>query len=548
MQNNITAELNIIDRTATDFSKMTCYEMLQATCDKSASIYFEEHKLSMNRFLKHIDEFAISLVELGFKKGEVLTIYLPTCPQALVAFYACSKLGVIANIVHPLIPLEQLKENLKTTNSKGLMFYDILIKNHNKLNDCGQIQIKCSIADYVFFRKPVFRLYIKLKSITDSKQCLKYSDLVNFSKKHKSSIPQISYEATANDIVCTMHSGGTSGVPKIVELNNVAFNNLSVSLEKMYTRKNREHEYCLVALPIFHAYGLGVSVHTGITNGYGLILMPKFNPKGINANIKKHNVTMFAGVPIMFKKMMEQRNFYGKHLQKLRDLWCGGDVLTESFIEHFDTVLSKYKCPARLMRGYGLTEVASVCAVNTFENYKKNSCGKPIPGTQIEIWDEDEKRLKPNEIGEIAINSSSAMVSYIDNTGCVNKDGVKWIKTGDIGYMDKDGFLYVLDRKKRTIKINAINIFPTEIENLVKTINYIDEVCAIPYHYNRKSYIRLFITKKQTTINDDKIKKEITSLCTKKLIKYAVPREIRIIDEMPYTKLGKVDYKTLERM
>lgn len=115
-------------------NNQTCYEMLKNTCDtKKGNIIFNGHKISMKMFLRDIDNFSISLRNLGFKKGDVLTIYLPTCPQSLVAFYACSKLGIVANIVHPMLPLEQLKNNLLQTKSKGLMFYDILIKDHKEL-------------------------------------------------------------------------------------------------------------------------------------------------------------------------------------------------------------------------------------------------------------------------------------------------------------------------------------------------------------------------------------------------------------------------------
>lgn len=248
--------------------------------------------------------------------------------------------------------------------------------------------------------------------------------------------------------------------------------------------------------------------------------------------------------------MIEHKNFYGKHLQKLKDLWCGGDVLTESFVEHFDTILEKYNCSARLFRGYGLTEVSSVCAANTFENYKPFSCGKAIPNTKIEIWDEQNKPLSPKTIGEIAVASPSVMKGYLNEVnGFVYKDKLKWIKTGDMGYMDEEGFLYILDRRKRSIKINAINVFPSEIENLVKKIDEIDEACAVPYHYNDKTYIKLYITlknKNEEDVNVEKIKKEILNLCKNNLIKYSVPRMIEVIDAMPRIDFGKIDFKKFE--
>lgn len=522
---------------------MTCYEMLIRNCDPSGHVIFDNHDIPMSLFLSHIESFAHSLKNLGFEKGDVLTIYLPTCPQAVVAFYACSKLGVVANIVHPLIPLASLKENMQRLGSKGLMFYDILVKDHRELKDLGQqVLIKCSVSNYVRVRKLAYSIYA-LTRHKPAQGTLSYSKLVWHNPME---VFHDLVEGEGEDVVCTMHSGGTTGEPRIVRLQNDALNRLSVSLEKMYTRKERKGEFGVVALPIFHAYGLGVAIHTCLTNGYSVILMPKFWPKVINKYIRHYNVTFFACVPIMIRKMMECNNFRGRHLAKLKDIWCGGDVVSEPFVEYVDTVLDAYGSTARVMRGYGLTEVASVCAVNTFENYKKKSCGKPIPDTEIEIWDGDGNVLKPNTVGEIVIVSDCAMKGYVgDDTGVIEKNGKKYVKTGDLGILDDEGYLFVYDRKKRSVKISAVNVFPSEIEDVVKQLPVVDEACAVGYHYNEKAYIKLFVTLTDPAADKHAVKKQIIEHCEKHLIKYSVPKVIEIIDEMPRTNIGKIDYKKL---
>ena len=135
---------------------MTCYQLLRERANKNGDIVFFHRKTKIADFLRDIDLFANGLASIGLQKGDVVTIYLPTCPQSLVAFYACSKLGMIANIVHPVTPLDQLEQNLKTTNSKVLLFYDALVKDERKLANFDQLLIRCSIADYVYLRKPIF--------------------------------------------------------------------------------------------------------------------------------------------------------------------------------------------------------------------------------------------------------------------------------------------------------------------------------------------------------------------------------------------------------
>ncbi len=527
----------------------TCYSRLaEEYKDKTSNsvIVFNQHKIKTAHMLKEIDAFALVLCQLGFKKSDTLTLYLPTCPQAIVAFYACSKIGVIANIVHPLMPIEKLVSNIKKTKSKGLMFYDILIPDQKALEGTGQILIDCSVTDYVFWRKPAYFAYAWFKS-KPSKKTLSYRKLIRHA--HKNQIKKVEECKDSEAIVTSMHSGGTSGVPKIVNISNRALNSLNDNLYQMYVGINpvRENEYGMVALPIFHAYGLGVSIHTCLLNHYNLILVPKFNPKLINKLIKKYNVTFMAGVPIMFRKMMEESNFEGEHLAKLKDLWCGGDVVSENFIEHFDEKLKKWGSTARLLRGYGLTEVCSVCSVNTLKDYKMNSCGKPMPNTNIEIWDEDENKLEAGRIGEIAISTDALMSGYEDESGLVEKDGRLFIKTGDLGYLDEDGFLFVLERKKRTIKISAVNVFPSEIEDVAKRHEAVKEACAVSYHYNEKTYIKLYLTLKKE-FKQSRLFREMRELIGQNLIRYAIPKEVIVLNEMPRTPLGKINYKKLEVM
>ena len=519
--------------------------MLLEGCDREkGGILFLGHRIPMKNILNDIESFAAGLRSRGFVRGDVLTIYLPTCPQAVVAFYACSKLGVIANIVHPLTSAEKLREIADAVHSKGLMYYDLLAGDGRCFSDMGQILIRCSVSDYVVVRRGLFLLYAKLRF--GKGRGISYRRWIG----GESTETEGAAEGRSEDVVCTMHSGGTSGEPKIVRLQNKAFNHLSASLEQMYTRKvrGRGKEYALAALPIFHAYGLGVAIHTCLTNGYSLILMPQFKPKKINAEIRRRNVTFFVGVPVMFRKMIRYKNFYGEHLAKLRDLWCGGDVLEEAFVEYFDTILKKYGCPARLFRGYGLTEVCGVCAANTFENYRAQSCGKAIPNTRIEIWDESDNALPARQLGEIVISSESVMEGYQDSAGTVEKEGRKWVRSGDYGWLDPDGFLYMVDRKKRSVKINGMNVFPSEIEKIAKARPEVSDACAVSYHYKQKVYFKLYLTLSAPldAHREEALKRELKEECRNKLIRYAVPYEIEILDEMPRTAFGKIDFRRLE--
>ncbi|WPL39799.1 class I adenylate-forming enzyme family protein [Malacoplasma iowae] len=524
---------------------MNCYEkMIKESNKNTGTISYYDTTISISKFINYVDNFASSLIKLGFKKGDVLTIYLPTNPQSLIAFYACSKLGVIANLVHPLVPIESLKNNLKENNSKGLLFVDFLVKDTSLLKNTNQILIKTSLSDFMGTLKPFIKAFLLCKKIK-IKNCLNFNSLLK--KDNNINYPQ--EEVLDVDPVCRMHSSGTTGSPKIVELSNLSLNNLSDNLNKMYSKQIVPGKNALVLLPIFHAYGLGVAIHTCLCNQYNLVLVPKFNFKHVAKLFKKHKINFVAGIPVMFKKIITRKAFFGNHLKYLEDIWCGGDLITDTEVKEFDEIIKKYNGTARIMRGYGLTEVSGVCCVNRDGYYRNGSCGKSIPNTVIEIWDENNNKLKPNQIGEIVITNNSLMEQYLnDDKGFSIKDGNKWIKTGDIGKLDEDGFLYLIGRMKRSFKINAINVYPEEVEKIILHLDFVDEVCVVPYQQNNKTLLRAFITLKQKNIDIHKVKEEIINLCNQCLIKYSIPSDIKILDLMPRTNIGKIDFKLLSEI
>lgn len=149
----------------------------------------------------------------------------------------------------------------------------------------------------------------------------------------------------------------------------------------------------MIVLPLFHAFGLGVSMHFSMCEGFCCIPVARFKPRKANELMREYKVSFIVGVPNMYKKMFEQKNFEGKHLRNLELLFSGGDIVTEQFLDMFNSTIAKWGGKGRLFRGYGLTEVSSVCCANTYADFKRNSVGKPFYDMRVEIWDKDKKRL-----------------------------------------------------------------------------------------------------------------------------------------------------------
>jgi len=208
-----------------------------------------------------------------------------------------------------------------------------------------------------------------------------------------------------------------------------------------------------------------------------------------------------------------------------------------------------------------LTETSSVCATNRENCVRAKSCGLPLPNTIIEIWDENNNPVKAGSEGEIVVSSDAIMLGYYNeiNSGVyVAPNGNRYIKTGDIGYLDSDGYLFVIGRIKRTIKIAGVNVFPSEIESIVKQLDYIDEVCTIKVTYKDKPFLKVYVTIKndselrllgedQQMFDKVKVYGDIQRVCVANLMRHSHPRFVEIIKEMPHTKFGKVDFLKLEK-
>ena len=516
----------------------TCYELLQNGADRDGRIVFYGHAIKTSDFLQHVELLAGGLKQMGLNKGDVVTLQLPTCPQALAAFYACSKLGIVTNVVHPLVPVNLLAENLAKTRSKALFFFDATVRDERPLLGLGQTLVRCSIADYVTVRKPFYKLYSALGKRLGN--ILTYRRLLKMGKGVGTAV-----EGSGGDLLCYMHSGGTSGAPKIVKLTNDAFNGVVDGMWAMYHPNVAHGYYNLATLPVFHAYGLCSAMHGPLCVGYSLVLVPQFDVKAVARILNKYNVKVWSVVPAMLKKMLAKGVFDCKGLKNLDVIWCGGDVCDESLVEKVDGILSSHGTRARLMRGYGLTEMCGVCVVNNYDHSRKGSCGRPMPGFAVEIWDDDGNVLPNGDKGEIAVSGGGTMSGYVEGDDClVRRNGVVWVKTGDVGYLD-DGYLFVVDRKKRSLKIAAVNVFPAQVEKCVADLDFVSEACAVGVKTEGKQFVKVYVTLKRAMPLDE-VKTKVTAHCKANLIRYAVPRYVEVIDEMPRTPLGKIDFRALE--
>ena len=533
-----------------------CFEFYCAATEQYGDFDTVQHmdkRVKRSEFIKEVDALAAYFYhELGLRRGDVYTIFCPTNVESLVGFYALNKLGVIVSFVHPLLPPEMLKEYIETGRSKGVMILDLLSSKHvGMLNDLGVPVLLCRNSDYA---SPVKAVATRagegiLEAIFPKfKNCESYSSALK--KYLGKSVPGV--KNNADDIAVYLNGGGTTGKSKTIMHTNKAINELVHKMGYIDEIQAPGEEAEIIILPFFHAFGLCVAAHMALCNAARIIPLMQFNAKLVVKLYQNNRIAGMGGIPNMFKKLYRAKGFDGPHLANTRMMFVGGDDLSPSFLHDFNQMLERNGTSARLRQGYGLTEVCAACCTNTNWVNKDGSIGKPLEGIRMEIWDDDCKPLPPGEVGEICVSGSTVMAGYYDGTGKrglglhYDDEGTAWVRSGDLGYVDDEGFFFFAGRKKRLIIISGYNVYPVDIENLMDTLPFVKESCAVRGERDGKVLVRLYVSLKQKG-NEDEYREKIIKACEENLDKFSVPREIIFMNELPHTPLEKVDFMALEK-
>ena len=527
---------------------------------KNAALKYPDNNalLFMGKYIKytdliiHIDQVSSGLQALGIKPKSVVTIAMPNIFEAVYAFYAVNKLGAICHMVHPLTPVKQMERFMKSTNSHHLIIIDTFYEHYKDILADKQITMVLAspVRSFGFIKKIAYKLINKnrLNSIDKTND-----NIIAFSELFSQDYVMEPFEVNAKDTSVYLHSGGTSGEPKTIELSSFAINSLGKKLPFILGMENYKDFHMLGVLPMFHGFGLCMGIHALLMVGGVDTLMPKFDAAKTTKLIKNNQINCIIGVPSLFESLLSQPGFAGAHLFKLKHAYVGGDYVALDLLNRFDKVMTDNFSQAKLLEGYGLTEVVSVCAVNTLSEHLPMSVGKPLPGIDIQIVDVESRAFLDNDMqGEIVVSGGTMMNGYLMDKKATkaafltDDSKKKWILTGDYGFIDSFGYLHFKQRLKRIIKVYGIPVMPSEIENLLMSLDEIKEVAAIGITDQEKgSVIKLFLVlnKEIERKYDDEgyinlIKTEISN--------YAIPKEIVYLDVLPKTIIGKIDTTKLE--
>ncbi|HJJ47264.1 MAG TPA: class I adenylate-forming enzyme family protein [Methanocorpusculum sp.] len=547
----------------TEADKRTMYQAVlygyrRAGSDfETAIAYFNRH-ITWKRFLDLINQAAAAMLSRGVKPGDSVTIFTPNIPQSVIALYAVNRIGAVANMVHPLSTADEVLYAIDLTDSKLVFITEL---NEEYVSNRNIEIIRCKTGRYFPYSPRGlilkfgyglalrhYRTAHNVKSITDWDDFLKEGK-----KKLDSGFELPPDNGKPEDTAVIMYTGGTTGTSKGVMLSNYAVNTIAIqTLVYVGCGTTCVGDGFLAILPIFHAFGLAITVHAPLISAMKMVLVPRFDPKGCFKQIKREHILFIAAVPALFERMYPYFQKY--NLSKIKLMVSGGDKVSETLIHKYNDLLIRDFAHCRFRAGYGLTE-ASGCAMLSPENSEKlpfGCIGKPFPGSKTCIVVPGTTELvAKGEEGELCFSGPTVMNGYYKNEAATNEvlvkhpDGEIWLHTGDIVEEEPNGNLVFRSRFKRMIKINGYNVYPMMIEEVFQEHPAVKQVCAVSTPWKKDRKIMLFVVLNEG-YNPDTVRKELMSYGKDKLNRWSQPVKIEVLYELPMTKFAKIDYRLLE--
>ena len=538
-----------------DGSMFEAVEIIAQKYPKNVAFDFMGKSTTYKELVEQIETCAKALKTIGIREGDKVTIAMPNCPQAIYLFYAVNLVGGIANMVHPLSAEKEIEFYLNDSESITAITLDQFYHKFEAIRKNTKIVniIIASIRDAL--AEPIRSGYMltegrKIQKIPEDAPVIRWKDFMRLSR---CCFYNYKVQRTGDDPAVILYSGGTTGTTKGILLTNKNFNALGqqvIAANPMF----RPGDKMLAAMPIFHGFGLGVCIHTMLTQGGRCILVPRFTPKTYAKDLVKNRCNFVAGVPTLYEALLRLSDMDGADLSCLKGVFSGGDSLSIELKKKFDKFLYDHKATVQVREGYGTTETVTACCLTPSHMYKEGSIGLPFPDTYIKIVEPGTDRELPyGQEGEILLAGPTVMREYVHHPEetaqalRTHDDGLTWVYTGDLGSMDAQGFVYFKGRAKRMIVTSGYNVYPAQIENILDANELVQMSCVIgvPDSYKMQK-VKAFIKLVPGVEPSDATRQSILAYCRKHIAKYAMPYDIEFRDDLPKTLVGKVAYRVLE--
>ncbi len=506
--------------------------------ENKTALWFYGRSVSYKLLFEKIDCVADNLYRLGVRQGTVVTIHLPNCPQAVIAIYAIAKLGGICNIVHPQVPRITLEENMEFCDSRILITGDHFKEGALLSPDLLCVCVK--LADYMGL---VYKSAYSVKNKCKNNTTICFSELERPAKERA---PAVDPGSLANCCVAYLNSSGTTGTPKTVMHSHQSLNNWVSNAQVFFRGEGLREEVVLSALPFFHGSGLVLNLHQVLCGGGAQVLLATWNAKQATRFIRKYRVSIITGVPYLFKSLLEQPKFARKGTAHLTQCFVSGDRVSSELKKNFDSAVGH----RTLFEGYGMTEIVTACFSTSKYDDRIDASGYPLINCFVAVLT-DEGLISTSGRGELIVSTNTMMLGYLneDSSSCfLHHDGKIWLKTGDHGEIDEDGYLYFRERIKNVIVRKGYNIYPNEIENVIRRFSFASDVCVLGTTGPNMKGEEVIVFVEASDGCEATMQAFIQKECCERLPRYAHPSKIIVLRAFPRNKMKKVDRQALRRL
>jgi long-chain acyl-CoA synthetase len=478
------------------------------------AIIFDDFKLTYAQLNGAANQVANALVERGIKPGDRVGMMLPNVPQFPIIYFGILKAGGIVVPMNVLLKGREVAYYLSDSETSAFFYWDMFA------------------ADATAGAKeaPSVKNLVQV-GIAPADAPEGVEDYFAFSGTQK---PTFDTVATGPDDTCLIiYTSGTTGQPKGAELTNLNLFECAHLGTHIFTFD--ENDVILAVLPMFHSFGLSNVVNGGIHGGITLTLMPRFDADKVLQVIQRDKVTLFLGVPTMYFALLNHPERTTYDLSSLRLCVSGGASIPGEVIKAWEQATG-----TKILEGYGLSETSPTATFNQLDlGQKVGSIGKPIWGIEVKIFDEQDHEVPQGERGEIVIKGHNIMKGYWrrpEATAEAIKNG--WFHSGDIGYIDDEGFIFIVDRKKEMIIRGGFNVYPREIEEVIYMHASVAEaaVVGVPDEKFGEEIHAVVAAKPGMTIDPD----ELIAFVKERVAAYKYPRTVDIVKELPKGPTGKI--------
>jgi len=515
---------------------------------RKTCIHYEGRNLTYAEVDDISSRFASALTTLGVKKGDRVAVFMPNIPQLVMSFFGILKAGGVAVMCNPIYRERELEHQLADSGANIVVATRTVAKGMDLFQSLEGCRVRLSLRHVITtsltdYLPPLKKRLAGMAGIKDVSR----NNTLDFVSLVESNHPLANPVAVdpTDDIAVLQYTGGTTGVAKGAMLTH--YNLLSNAVYGARLFPLSENDVSLCVLPLFHIYGLTVTMNMPISVGGTLVLLPSFHVEEVAKAIEKMKVTTFSGAPAMYIAINSKPNAKDFHLRTVRACMSGGSALPPAVRKTFMGLTG-----GNLVEGYGLSETSPVTHVNPLVGgvVKDGSIGPPFCETEAKIVDAENRyrALAVGQVGELAVKGPQVMKGYWNQkaeTDAVLEDG--WFLTGDIAKMDEDGYFYIVDRKKDMINVGGFKVYPREVEDVLFEHPGIKEAGVIGMQDEFSGeVVKAFVVLKDPS--KSLTEQEVIDFCQSRLAKYKVPKKVEFVDELPKTLIGKVLRRKLREL